>query len=78
MKFVTERSLLAILSKHAVTLIETNLIDFQCLHTRKPILIDLIFAFDRLRVGWLNGEGVLREQTMLTGHLPRVVYHQAY
>jgi len=36
---------------------------------------------DRLRVGWLNGfslEGVPREQKMLKGHLPRVIYHQVY
>jgi len=32
---------------------------------------------DRLRVGWLIG-GVTREQKMLKGHLPRVIYHQAY
>jgi len=28
---------------------------------------------DRLRVGW-----VPREQKMLKGHLPRVIYHQVY
>ena len=36
---------------------------------------------DRLRVGWLNGfslGGVPREQKMLKGHLPRVIYHQVY
>jgi len=39
---------------------------------------------DRLRVGWLNGYlihyigGVPREQKMLKGHLPRVIYHQVY
>jgi hypothetical protein len=37
---------------------------------------------DRLRVAWLNGisclEGVPREQNMLKGHLPRVIYHQVY
>jgi len=33
-------------------------------------------AGDRLRVGWLGG--VPREQTMLKGHLPRVMYHQVY
>ena len=35
-------------------------------------------AGDRLRVGWLNGfnplGGVPREQNMLKGHLPRVIY----
>ena len=30
----------------------------------------------RLRVGWL--EGVPREETMLKGHLPRVMHHQEY
>ena len=30
----------------------------------------------RLRVGWLTG--VPREQKMLKGHLPRVIYHQVY
>ena len=41
-------------------------------------------TFDRLaikrltdRVGWLAG-GVPREQKMLKGHLPRVIYHQVY
>jgi len=36
---------------------------------------------DRLRVGWLNGHslgGVPREQKMIKGHLPRVIYHQEY
>jgi len=34
---------------------------------------------DRLRVGWLNGlGGVPREQKMLKGHLPRVIYRQVY
>ena len=44
---------------------------------------------DRLRVGWLNRfsfitstgaslGGVPREQKMLKGHLPRVIYHQVY
>ena len=42
---------------------------------------------DRPRVGWLNGFsfiastgacGVPREQKMLKGHLPRVIYHQVY
>ena len=34
---------------------------------------------DRLRIGWLNGlGGVPREQKMLKGHLPRVIYHQVY
>ena len=32
---------------------------------------------DRLRVGWLLG-GVPREQNMLTGHLPGVIYHHVY
>ena len=27
----------------------------------------------RLRVGWVS-----REQKMLKGHLPRVIYHQVY
>jgi len=32
---------------------------------------------DRLRIDWLNGSGgVSREQKMLKGHLPRVIYHQ--
>ena len=45
-------------------------------------------AVDRLRVCWLNGfsfitftgslGGVPREQKMLKGHLPRVIYHQEY
>ena len=35
------------------------------------------YKVDRLRVGWLN-EGVPREQKMLKGHLPRVIYQQAY
>ena len=34
-------------------------------------------GFDRLRVGWLLG-GVPREQKMLKGHLPRVIYHRVY
>ena len=40
----------------------------------------LVFqAVDRLRVDWLNGLGeVPREQKILKGHLPRVVYHQIY
>ena len=33
-------------------------------------------SVDRLRVGWLDG--VPREQKMLKGHLPRVIYHQVY
>ena len=34
---------------------------------------------DSLRVGWLNGlEGVPREQKMLKGHLPRVIYYQVH
>ena len=40
-------------------------------------------ADDQLRVGWLDGfssnsstlEGVPREQEILKGHLPRVIYH---
>ena len=38
-------------------------------------------SVDRLRFGWLNGFftcGVRREQRMLKGHLPRVMYHQMY
>ena len=38
---------------------------------------DTISSPDRLRVGWLN-EGVLREQKMRKGHLPRAIYHQVY
>ena len=43
-----------------------------------------VAALDRLRVGCLNGTfgislgGVPREQKILTGHLPRVIYHQVY
>ena len=33
----------------------------------------MVSSHDRLRVG-----GVPREQEMLKGHLPRVVYHQVY
>jgi len=41
----------------------------------------MVTPSDRLRVGWLNGfslGGVLSEQRMLKGHLPRVIYHQVY
>ena len=34
-------------------------------------------ACDSIRVGWLNG-GVLREQKMLKGHLPRGMYHRLF
>ena len=36
---------------------------------------------DRLRVGWFNAFSFItvpREQKMLKGHLPRVIYHQVY
>ena len=36
-----------------------------------------VHAGDRLRVGWLNG-GVPREQKIIKGHLPKVIYHQVY
>ena len=37
-----------------------------------------LYVLDRLRVGWLNVRAVLREQNMLVGHLPKVIYHQVY
>ena len=47
---------------------------------------DPLFEVQELRVGWLNGlsfsistgAGVPREQRILKGHLPRVIYHQVY
>ena len=36
-------------------------------------------SLENRRAGWLNGlGGVPREQKMLKGHLPRVIYHQVY
>ena len=39
---------------------------------------DRVVLGDRLRVGWLNVRGVPREQKMLKGYLPNVIYHQVY
>ena len=33
---------------------------------------------DRLRVVWIYEFSLPREQKMLKGHLPRVIYHQVY
>jgi len=54
---------------------------FECELLLPPL--KSISRYDRLGVGWLNGfwaslGGVPREQKMLKGHLPRVIYHQVY
>ena len=46
------------------------------------VQVKVLKTFDRLRVGLLTGfsfmGGVPREQKMLKGHLPRIIYHQVY
>ena len=41
----------------------------------EPTPWPFLSPFDRLKVG---SGGVPREQKMLKGHLPRVIYHQVY